>query len=84
MRPYVYFYTYFQQIPVACVHTGVKHLHHKAQEFDIGVYFEANGHGTVLFSKKTKVLVKAMREDKRQVGRCTSVCNTLFQHMPVF
>jgi phosphoacetylglucosamine mutase len=28
----------------------VKHLHHVAQQFDIGVYFEANGHGTVLFS----------------------------------
>lgn len=36
-----------QKVPVACVPTGVKYLHHKAQEFDIGVYFEANGHGTV-------------------------------------
>lgn len=34
-------------MPVYCTKTGVKHLHHKAQEFDIGVYFEANGHGTV-------------------------------------
>lgn len=33
-----------------CVKTGVKHLHHKAQEFDVGVYFEANGHGTVSIS----------------------------------
>ncbi|WVQ79439.1 hypothetical protein IAT38_001537 [Cryptococcus sp. DSM 104549] len=39
-----------RKIPVACVPTGVKHLHHAAQRFDIGVYFEANGHGTVLFS----------------------------------
>jgi len=31
------------------VKTGVKHLHHKALEYDVGVYFEANGHGTVLF-----------------------------------
>lgn len=30
--------------------TGVKNLHHEAKHFDIGVYFEANGHGTVLFS----------------------------------
>lgn len=30
--------------------TGVKHLHHAAVRADIGVYFEANGHGTVLFS----------------------------------
>ncbi|KAL5172468.1 Phosphoacetylglucosamine mutase [Glycine soja] len=31
--------------------TGVKYLHEKATEFDIGIYFEANGHGTVLFSE---------------------------------
>ena len=30
--------------------TGVKHLHEEAVKFDIGIYFEANGHGTVLFS----------------------------------
>ena len=35
---------------MTCVSTGVKHLHHAARRFDIGVYFEANGHGTVLFS----------------------------------
>ena len=30
--------------------TGVKHVHAAAHEaFDVGVYFEANGHGTVLF-----------------------------------
>jgi phosphoacetylglucosamine mutase len=29
----------------------VKHLHHAALKFDIGIYFEANGHGTVLFSE---------------------------------
>ncbi|XP_011501168.1 PREDICTED: phosphoacetylglucosamine mutase [Ceratosolen solmsi marchali] len=38
-------------IPVACVRTGVKYLHHKALEFDIGVYFESNGHGTVVFNE---------------------------------
>lgn len=38
------------KIPVSCVPTGVKHLHHAAERYDIGVYFEANGHGTVLFS----------------------------------
>ncbi|RKO86990.1 alpha-D-phosphohexomutase [Blyttiomyces helicus] len=39
------------QVPVVFTPTGVKHLHHAAEEFDVGVYFEANGHGTVLFSK---------------------------------
>ena len=37
-------------IAVTMAKTGVKFLHHKAHEFDIGIYFEANGHGTVLFS----------------------------------
>ena len=29
--------------------TGVKYVHHEAEKFDVGVYFEANGHGTILF-----------------------------------
>jgi len=36
---------------VYCAKTGVKHLHEKAVELDIGIYFEANGHGTVTFSE---------------------------------
>ena len=28
----------------------MKNLHHTAERYSIGVYFEANGHGTVLFS----------------------------------
>lgn len=36
-------------VPVFIEKTGVRHLHKKAKEFDIGIYFEANGHGTVLF-----------------------------------
>jgi phosphoacetylglucosamine mutase len=43
-----------QKVPVACVATGVKHLHHKALEYDIGVYFEANGHGTIVFNNYAK------------------------------
>lgn len=40
-------------MPVKCVPTGVKHLHHAAEHHQVGVYFEANGHGTVLFSRET-------------------------------
>ncbi|BFZ53796.1 Phosphoacetylglucosamine Mutase [Savitreella phatthalungensis] len=46
-------------VPVTCTPTGVKHLHHAAQRFDVGVYFEANGHGTVLFSHSTLALLQA-------------------------
>lgn len=38
-----------EKYKVVCAKTGVKNLHHEAKKFDIGVYFEANGHGTVLF-----------------------------------
>jgi len=31
--------------------TGVKNLHEKAEHYDIGIYFEANGHGTVIFNE---------------------------------
>ncbi|ODM96805.1 Phosphoacetylglucosamine mutase [Orchesella cincta] len=45
-------------VPVTCTPTGVKFLHHAAQEFDIGVYFEANGHGTTLFSENAVKTIK--------------------------
>lgn len=36
-------------LPTAIAKTGVKFVHAAAAAYDIGVYFEANGHGTVLF-----------------------------------
>ncbi|KAF2019594.1 Phosphoacetylglucosamine mutase [Aaosphaeria arxii CBS 175.79] len=41
------------KLKVDCTPTGVKYLHHAAEKLDIGVYFEANGHGTVIFSPDT-------------------------------
>ncbi|KAL0277413.1 UNVERIFIED_CONTAM: hypothetical protein PYX00_004704 [Menopon gallinae] len=52
------------KVPVACVPTGVKHLHEKAKEFDIGVYFEANGHGTVLYSEEAAEKIRTAAESK--------------------
>ncbi|KZT72835.1 phosphoacetylglucosamine mutase [Daedalea quercina L-15889] len=46
-----------ERLPVKCVPTGVKHLHHAAEKFDVGVYFEANGHGTVLFSPQSQEIL---------------------------
>ncbi|XP_071906933.1 phosphoacetylglucosamine mutase [Coffea arabica] len=45
--------SYLKQLGLEVVFTptGVKHVHEKAAEYDIGIYFEANGHGTVLFSE---------------------------------
>lgn len=52
------------QVPVTCAKTGVKHLHHEAVEnYDVGIYFEANGHGTVMFSNRFHETV-AQHDDK--------------------
>eukprot|EP01065_Artemidia_motanka_P042292 TRINITY_DN5641_c0_g1_i1.p1 TRINITY_DN5641_c0_g1~~TRINITY_DN5641_c0_g1_i1.p1 ORF type:complete len:555 (+),score=187.32 TRINITY_DN5641_c0_g1_i1:73-1737(+) len=53
-------------LEVACVPTGVKHLHHKAIEYDIGVYFEANGHGSVVMSDS---LVSSLEKAAESCGR---------------
>ena len=42
-------------VTVAKSLTGVKNMHHKALKFDIGLYFEANGHGTIV-SKYDKIV----------------------------
>ena len=54
-----------QKVPVACVPTGVKHLHHKAIEFDVGIYFEANGHGTVVFSNSARKAIHEVSKNTR-------------------
>ncbi|XP_057180337.1 phosphoacetylglucosamine mutase [Triplophysa rosa] len=74
------------KVTVCCTKTGVKHLHHAAQQYDIGVYFEANGHGTVLFSKAAQKqileLVKdpnANDEKKRAVKLLDNTINLINQ-----
>jgi len=47
------------KLPVAVAKTGVKHLHHKALEYDIGVYFEANGHGTIVYDKNAESKIRS-------------------------
>ncbi|RLN47858.1 hypothetical protein BBJ29_002809 [Phytophthora kernoviae] len=42
-------YLQAQDIRVVQAKTGVKYCHEKAMQFDMAVYFEANGHGTVVF-----------------------------------
>lgn len=57
------------KVPVACVPTGVKHLHHKALEFDIGVYFEANGHGTIVFSENAKQSIAKAASEGNEIAK---------------
>ncbi|KAK7108953.1 phosphoacetylglucosamine mutase-like isoform X2 [Littorina saxatilis] len=77
------FITNVMKVPVACVPTGVKHLHHRAQEFDIGVYFEANGHGTVLFSKGAREAITKQSESTSIPEEQQKLANTLANTMDV-
>jgi phosphoacetylglucosamine mutase len=42
----------FPLVHIQCAETGVKYLHRTAKQYDIGLYFESNGHGSVHFSKQ--------------------------------
>lgn len=44
-----YIKKFLDNFKITCAKTGVKYLHHAAKQYDIGIYFESNGHGTVLF-----------------------------------
>ncbi|KAJ5611661.1 Phosphoacetylglucosamine mutase [Penicillium herquei] len=46
------------KLPTEYTQTGVKHLHHAALRYDVGVYFEANGHGTVTFSENAMKIIR--------------------------
>jgi len=43
------FYTDTLKVTLMIEPTGVKYLHRAAEKFDIGIYFESNGHGTVVY-----------------------------------
>jgi phosphoacetylglucosamine mutase len=77
-------------LDVVFAKTGVKHLHEKAAEFDIGIYFEANGHGTILFSesflswlvsKQKDLTAKGQggSEEHKAVSRLMAVSNLINQ-----
>ena len=65
-------------LTVKIVPTGVKHLHHAAAKYGIGVYFEANGHGTILVHNDTAKrlnqvesalndLLESMKDNKQEI-----------------
>uniref|UniRef100_A0A5K3F368 phosphoacetylglucosamine mutase n=2 Tax=Mesocestoides corti TaxID=53468 RepID=A0A5K3F368_MESCO len=60
---------------VVCTLTGVKHLHKAAKAFDFGVYFEANGHGTVELSQAAIDFVSTLPE-KHPLKLFVSLVNT--------
>jgi phosphoacetylglucosamine mutase len=54
-------------IQIKLAKTGVKFVEHEAKAFDIGMYFEANGHGTVIFSAHAVSVLEALRPASNQL-----------------
>ncbi len=49
---FVIFPLFFNVCEHVVIVEGVKFVHHEAEKYDLGAYFEANGHGTLLFNPK--------------------------------
>ena len=65
---------------VVVARTGVKYVHAAAHDnFDVGVYFEANGHGTVLFSPAFYRMLDAA--EARLRGRYGDRANLAWQRL---
>lgn len=63
--------------------TGVKYLHHKAKQYDLSVYFESNGHGTLTFderltSKLNKLNSFAMNSTDSQILELFNIYINMF------
>lgn len=58
-----------QGLEVVFTPTGVKFLHEKAAQYDIGIYFEANGHGTILFSELFLSWLEATNNELSSVAK---------------
>ncbi|XP_006358584.1 phosphoacetylglucosamine mutase [Solanum tuberosum] len=59
-------------LEVVLTPTGVKYLHEKAAEFDIGIYFEANGHGTILFSEAYLCRLESTHKTLLSTSECSA------------
>ncbi|XP_062503298.1 phosphoacetylglucosamine mutase-like isoform X2 [Corticium candelabrum] len=69
-------------IRVVLAPTGVKHITKKAEEFDVGVAYEANGHGNLIVKEKTWNSIiacsrKRLRPTDRQKARSAEVLENL-------
>ncbi|KAF3449492.1 hypothetical protein FNV43_RR10220 [Rhamnella rubrinervis] len=58
-----------QGLEVVFTPTGVKYLHEKSAQYDIGIYFEANDHGTILFSELFLSRLQATNNELSSVSK---------------
>ncbi len=63
--------------------TGVKYLHVEAKKYDISVYYEANGHGTILIGesamKKLKEKLNGIKDENNEQKRAIEVLMLMYE-----
>lgn len=68
------------QIEPDCAATGVKNLMIKTKKYDIAVFFEANGHGSIVYTEKAKSVLLAEEErDNKAATMLLKVLNLMNQ-----
>ncbi|KAK6110775.1 Phosphoglucomutase/phosphomannomutase alpha/beta/alpha domain I family protein [Brugia pahangi] len=65
-------------VHVCCVATGIKNLQKEAVKYDIAVYFEANGHGTVYFSPRFYDILRTVITHKDEVDQTIQIKRLLY------
>lgn len=73
-------------VDVRVAKTGVKYVHAEARSnFDVGIYFEANGHGTILFGDAYYAFLSAaeprLREGDRSRARSRTRASTAHRRL---
>lgn len=71
-----------QGVTVTLALTGVKHLHETAKSFDVGVFYEANGHGSVVFSPGLVALLDQAPAEHEAVQCMRAVMEVRFLRVP--
>jgi phosphoacetylglucosamine mutase len=73
-----------QGVATCLAKTGVKYVHAAAHDkFDVGVYFEANGHGTVLFGERYYDFLYAAEKALRSVPQLPAAAVAALQRLRV-
>lgn len=62
----------------------MKYLHEKAAEYDVGIYFEANGHGTVLYSEQLLCWLEARKNELASASAGEHMLLRFYQNKSVY
>lgn len=55
--------------------TGVKNLYKQALNYDVGIFFESNGHGTIWISEKARSLIETSGDTKSDLRKLLKIIN---------